>query len=126
MRTYTSPSGNVRTVASTGSPSSRARSRSATTSPPGTASTSGATMGIDDLMTHFPGSRGRCTVAIAFGVGTIAMSVFAVRGVWWGSLAAGIVQTLNTIMTMSLTGAAIGAKEKIRIHAIIEDQEIVD
>jgi uncharacterized membrane protein len=58
-------------------------------------------------------------VYVTLGLTAVAavMSIFAIQGKWWGALVAGILQTLNVLMTLACCGAA----QEARAHLIFED-----
>jgi hypothetical protein len=48
-------------------------------------------------------------------------SVFSILGKWWGALVAGILQSVNTLMTLALCGGAQEAKEKAMFDSFYID-----
>jgi uncharacterized membrane protein len=66
---------------------------------------------------HTDAASGMVYVTLVVTLAAGLMSVFAIQGKWWGALVAGILQTLNVIMTLLCCGAAQAA----RTHLIFED-----
>jgi hypothetical protein len=61
-------------------------------------------------------AKGFLFVAIVVAIVALVMAVLAIRGAWWGSLIAGIFQSIQLLVTLGCIGAIAEAKDKLRME----------
>jgi hypothetical protein len=73
--------------------------------------------------TRVDAAKGIMGFTVVLTAAAVLMSVFAIQGKWWGALVAGILQTVNVLMTLALCGAAQEAKTKIMFEDFFYESE---
>jgi hypothetical protein len=73
------------------------------------------TLGNHDF-TGRDGHSGVTYVTMAFAVVAGVMAVFGIKGQWWGSLVAGILQTIQVLMTLAMAGLCIETREHLMLR----------